>query len=377
MKSLVIVPSIRNPNVISDYVKNAEIHNFNKNNLFFLILTEDFVDKSSYESQIRENNVEGLVLNQSDREKFLNDEGLSDFKDLIPRRSHAETSFGLIYLWLNKEFEYGFMIDDDTEPENQFDFFGDHIRNLNYSGNILEVSSNKGWVNVLYQNFQRHKLYPRGYPYSKMGEVISTRITNIKEGDVWISQGLWTNIPDLDAVRILMDGDLNGQAKTRLFISDFKENFVVAKNNFLTVCSMNLAFRREVVPFFYQYPMDDNPWKIGRFDDIWSGVVAKKILDSVGKYIITGFPLCRHNKSPRNTFKDINAEVPGYEANETISDLLMNLSLNSNIFESTLKIAETFQNSSQIEFIQYCGKKLQKWVNIIYGKERIIIYDNK
>ncbi len=376
MKSLVIVPSIRNSNVISDYIKNAEIHNFNKNNLFFLILTEDFVDKSLYKKKLMENNVEGLVLNQSDREKFLDDEGLSDFKDLIPRRSHAETSFGLLYLWFNKEFEYGFMIDDDTEPENQFDFFGDHIRNLNYSGDILEVSSNKGLVNVLYQNFQRHGLYPRGYPYSKMGEVISTRMINIKEGDVWISQGLWTNIPDLDAIRILMDGDLNGQAKTRLFISDFNKNFVVAKNNFLTVSSMNLAFRKEVVPFFYQFPMDDNPWKIGRFDDIWSGVVAKKILDSIGKYIITGFPLCRHNKAPRNTFKDINAEAPGYEANEIISDLLMNLRLNNNIFESTLKIAETFQQSSQIEFIHYCGKKLQKWVNSIYERERIT-YDNR
>ncbi len=365
MKNLVIIPSIRNPNVISDYVKNADIHGFNKNKLFFLILTEDFVDKSLYESQFRENNVEGLVLNQSDREKFLEDEKLSDFKELVPKRSHAETSFGLLYLWHNKEFEYGFMIDDDTEPENEFDFFGDHIKNLNYSGDILEVSSDKGWGNVLYQNFKRHRLYPRGYPYSKMGEVISTKVTNIKKGDIWISQGLWTNVPDLDAIRILMDGDLNGQAKTRLFTSDFKENFLIAKHNFLTVCSMNLAFRKEVVPFFYQFPMDDNPWKIGRFDDIWSGVVAKKILDSVGKYIITGFPLCRHNKAPRNTFKDVNAEAPGYEANEIISDLILNLRLNRNIFESTLKIAETLQQSSQIEFIHYCGEKLQKWITNI------------
>jgi len=35
---------------------------------------------------------------------------------------------------------------------------------------------------------------------------------------------------------------------------------------------MNLAFRREVIPAFYQLPMDDNEWEVGRFDDIWSGV---------------------------------------------------------------------------------------------------------
>jgi len=369
MKSLVIIPSVRNPDVISAYVKNAEIHNFNKKNLFFLILTEDFVDKSLYEKQLRKNDIEGLVLNQRDRDGFLAKEGLSDFKDLIPRRSHAETSFGLLYLWLNKEFEYGFFIDDDTEPENQFDFFGGHIRNLNYSGKILEVSSSNGWVNVLYQNFERHHLYPRGYPYSKMNDHISVRLIDVKEGDIWISQGLWTNVPDLDAVRILMDGDLNGQAKTRLTVSDFRENFVVAKNNFLTVSSMNLAYRREVVPFFYQFPMDDNPWKIGRFDDIWSGIVAKKILDSIDKYIITGFPLIRHNKASRSTFKDLNAECPGYEANEIFSDLLANLRLNGNIFESTSEIAETLQKSSQIEFIRYCGKALEKWVKGTYKRE--------
>ena len=67
---------------------------------------------------------------------------------------------------------------------------------------------------------------------------------------VQLSQGLWTNVPDLDAVRILSNGDLNGQAKTRLTVSDYNGNFTVDSGQFLTVCSMNLGCTRDIVPTF-------------------------------------------------------------------------------------------------------------------------------
>lgn len=370
MKSLIIIPSVRNPNVISSYANNALAHNFDLDDLFFLILTEDFSDKLAYTAELERNSLRGLILNQKDREAFLNDNGLQVFNDLIPKRSHAETSFGLIYLWLHREYDYAFLIDDDTEPEPIFDYFGDHIRNLNFSGEITEVSSDKQWINVLYQNYDKYKLYPRGYPYSKIGERIEYGKTEIKKGDIWISQGLWTNVPDLDAIRILMDGDLNGQSRTRLSTSDFVENFVVKKYNFLTVCSMNLAIRREVIPFFYQFPMDDNPWKIGRFDDIWSGLVAKKVLDHIDKHIMTGFPLCKHNKAPRSTFKDVRSEAPGYESNELFWRVLSKISLNgtTSISEMSRKLGKELSVNDSTDFIRYCGSKFAKWVEGISGR---------
>lgn len=363
MRNLIVIPSIRDHSVVSRYVKNANIWNFDTRNLFFLILIENFSEKKSYKEQLDKNNVEGLVLNQEDRDNYLEENDLSEFIQLIPKRSHAETSFGLLYLWFNKEFEYAFFIDDDTEPENSFDYFGGHVKNLNFSGQITEVSADKRWVNVLYQSHHRHGLYPRGFPYSKTGEVTKTRKVVIERGDVYISQGLWTNIPDLDAIRILMDGNLNGQSKTRLKVDDFKENFVVAYDNFTTVCSMNLAIRREIVPFFYQFPMDDNPYKIGRFDDIWSGVVAKRVLDKMGKYILTGFPLCRHNKSPRSTFRDISLEAPGYESNEHFADDVSSAPQSKK--NLVMSIADQLSNKGSTNFIRYCGKNLKEWVENI------------
>lgn len=365
MRDLVIIPSIRNPQVISDYSKNIDEHKFSKKNLFFLIITEDFLDKKDYKDELSKNGLEGEVFNLQDREKFMDSKGLSKYKDIIPRKSHAETSFGLIYMWFNKEFRYGFFIDDDTKPLPSFNYFEEHIKNLEFSGTVESVSSNNGWVNVLYQTFNEHKLYPRGFPYSKMKEATKIKSTAIKKGEVYISQGLWTNVPDLDAIRILMDGDLNGQAKTRLKESNFTKNFIVERGNFQTVCSMNLAFRREIIPAFYQMPMDDNPYKVGRFDDIWSGLVAKFVLDRINKYIINCYPLCQHNKAPRSTFKDVSAEAPGYETNEYISDVIGNTKTNSkDIIGISRAVAAGLESNSKTEFMKYCGTSFSKWLKM-------------
>ena len=370
-KNIVIIPSVRNPDVINAYLENAEKYAFPKDKLFFLIITEDFADKSAYENRLKDYGVGGEVYGESERNIFLKENNIEKYKDLIPKKSHAETTFGLIYMAKNKEFRYGFFIDDDTVPENSFDYFGQHIKNLEFEGEIEEVSSDKNWVNVLYQNFKNHKLYPRGYPYSKTNETIKTGKRFIKNGQIFISHGLWTNIPDLDAVRILMDGDLNGQSKTRLHIDDFKGNFVTAMDNFQTVCSMNLAFRRDIIPAFYQFPMDDNPFGIGRFDDIWSGLVVKRVLDKLGGYVINGAPLCIHNKAPRSTFKDLKAEVPGYESNEVFSDIIKDIQYDENrldeneFLQLTELIAQKLINDGRTEFIKYCGQYLNKYIDLM------------
>lgn len=316
----VIVPTIREYGVMRRYFANARQHGFNLGRVHVLLVTEDFCDTKAMEAMLVEERVSGEVFTQKGRDAWFAQHGLEAYADLIPRRSHAETSFGLLWMQAHPQYRYGFFIDDDTLPEDAHDYFGTHMRNLEQPQELDVVSSDKRWVNVLHQTFPRHGLYPRGYPYSAMGETVSR--TRGRTGTVVCSQGLWTNVPDLDAVRILMDGDMNGQARTRTMMSDFTGNFVAAPGHYLTVCSMNLAFRREVIPAFYQLPMDDNPWKIGRFDDIWSGVFLKRAADARGEQIVTGHPVCQHNKAPRSTFKDLSAEVPALELNEYLWQIL-------------------------------------------------------
>lgn len=363
----VILTTVRNYEAIRDYVENAAAHDFELERLHFVLITEDFCDTDSMEVLLEELGVSGDVFDGTRRETWLADHGITGYSHLIPAASHAQTSFGLLYLWAN-EFDYGVFIDDDTRPHPAFDYFGTHLQNLNHAGSIERVQSTAQWVNVLFQNADTHGLYPRGYPYSAMDETIQTDTTYID--DVVASQGLWTNIPDLDAVRILMDGNLNGQAHTRLTTDDYTGSFVAAAGHYLTVCSMNLAFRREIIPAFYQLPMDDNPWGIGRFDDIWSGVFLKRVCDRLDKAVITGYPLCEHDKAQRSTFDDLETEAPGLELNEYLWRVIDSATVPATSYgDAYAGIAETLV-ATEFEYtngayLNYVGESMLDWLDCL------------
>jgi hypothetical protein len=364
----VIIPTIREYECVRTYVENAREHGFDLDRLFFLLVTEDFCETESMEAMLDEEGIDGAVFDGSRREEWYEDHDVTEFSHLVPAASHAETSFGLLYMWSKQQFEYGFFIDDDTLPHPDDDFFGRHFENLAFEGEIESVASDEQWVNVLYQNHDEHGLYPRGYPYSAMNESVESETEHVDS--VVASQGLWTNVPDLDAVRILMDGDLQGQAQTRTSTDDFDGDFVARAGQYLTVCSMNLAFRREVVPAFYQLPMDDNPWNVGRFDDIWSGVFLKRACDILGAQVYNGYPLCEHNKAPRSTFDDLNNEVPALELNEHVWEIV------DEVGDDATSYAEAFDAMASAlvkhegdynndDFLAYIGEYMHEWLDCL------------
>ena len=369
----VIVPTIREYEAVRAYVENARDHGFDPSRLHFVLVTEDFCETDEMERMLAEEGVSGEVFDGSRRERWFAERGAEEFAHLVPAASHAQTSFGLLYMWAG-DFEYGVFVDDDTRPHPADDFFGRHLANLSREGSIETVASDERWVNVLYQSADEHGLYPRGYPYAAMDETVETRAA--PAGDVVVSQGLWTNVPDLDAVRILADGDLDGQATTRLDRDAFEDDFVVAPGNYLTVCSMNLAFEREVIPAFYQLPMDDNPWDVGRFDDIWSGVFLKRACDVLGKRVLTGLPLCRHDKAPRSTFDDLANEAAGLELNEhlwrIVDDAADGATSYADAYEAmaTALIAGGWDAYANGAFLEYVGEHMLDWLDCLEALDR-------
>ncbi|WP_436924594.1 alpha-1 4-glucan-protein synthase [Halosimplex amylolyticum] len=360
----VVVPTIREYECVRAYAENAREHGFDLDRLQVVLVTEDFCETEAMQDMLDDEGLSGEVFDGARREQWYRDHGVAEYEHVVPAASHAETSFGLLYMWAG-DFEYGFFIDDDTLPHDDVDFFGRHLENLAFEGEITEVSSDERWVNVLYQNVEEHDLYPRGYPYSAMDETVETTTTQVD--DVVASQGLWTNVPDLDAVRILMDGDLQGQAQTRLTADDYGEDFVAAGGNYLTVCSMNLAFRREVIPAFYQLPMDDNEWAVGRFDDIWSGVFLKRACDVLGAQVYNGAPLCEHNKAPRSTFGDLNNEVPGLELNEHVWEVADAVGGDADSFAGVFEAIATALADGEFdyenaEFLNFVGEYMHDWL---------------
>jgi hypothetical protein len=175
-----------------------------------------------------------------------------------------------------------------------------------------------------------------------------------------------------------MDGDLQGQAQTRTGREHFEEDFVAREGNYLTVCSMNLAFEREVIPAFYQLPMDDNRWDVGRFDDIWSGVFLKRACDVLDKQIYNGDPLCEHNKAPRSTFDDLTNEVAGLELNEHLWELIDDAGADADsyaeVFEAMgRRLADEEFEYNNGAFLTYVGESMLDWLDCLdaLGRQRI------
>ena len=372
----VIVPTIREYECLREYVANAREHGFDVSRLHFVLVTEDFCDVDEMRAMLSDLDVSGEVFDGSRREEWYEANGVAEYGHVVPAASHAETSFGLLYVWADDAFDYGLFIDDDTLPRDDEDYFGRHMQNLAFEGSVESVGSDESWVNVLYQNADEHGLYPRGYPYSAMDETVETGTAEVEPGEVVASQGLWTNVPDLDAVRILMDGDLEGQAQTRTTADDFGGDFVAERGNYLTVCSMNLAFRREVIPAFYQLPMDDNEWDVGRFDDIWSGLFLKRACDVLDKRIYNGGPLCEHNKAPRSTFDDLANEVAGLELNEHVWEVIDGVAVDADSFAAAFaEMADALAEGDFAEwnngaFLNHCGEYMGDWLDCLNAIRR-------
>jgi hypothetical protein len=134
---------------------------------------------------------------------------------------------------------------------------------------------------------------------------------------------------------------------------------------------MNLAFRREVIPAFYQLPMDDNEWDVGRFDDIWSGLFLKRACDVLGKRIYNGDPLCEHNKAPRSTFDDLANEVAGLELNEHVWEVVDEAGDDSDSFAAVFAemadaLAEgDFSEWNNGAFLNHCGEYMRDWLDCL------------
>jgi hypothetical protein len=373
----VIVPTIR-PDEFRDclgsYAENAREHGFDTDRLHVVVVTEDDCDATAMRAALMDETIEGRVFDGAARETWFGANDIAEYQSLIPAASHAQTSFGLLYLWAN-DYPYGVFLDDDTRAHPSSDFFGTHLANLTYEGAIETVGSDEQWVNVLYQHHDEHGLYPRGYPYGAMGETVETEETHVS--DVVASQGLWTNVPDLDAVRILWDGDLDGQAQTRLTADDYGDDFVAARGNYLTVCSMNLAFRREVVPAFYQLPMDDNEFAVGRFDDIWSGVFLKRACDVLDKRIYNGAPLCRHDKAPRSTFGDLAYEAAGLGCNEYLWEVIDDAGAGADSYAAVFDamagelIRGDWSEIHNGAFLTTVGHAMRDWLDCLEALDRV------
>jgi reversibly glycosylated polypeptide/UDP-arabinopyranose mutase len=199
---------------------------------------------------------------------------------VIPRQNAAIRNFGYWKAWQSGA-DVIVTIDDDCYPGSR-PFLATHLANL-------ERRVTLGWQPVC-------GFYTRGFPYG------------IRDAHpVVVSHGLWEGIPDLDAPTQLLHGDLRLERP--------ETSQVVPRGSYFPMSGMNLAFRAEFAPAMW-FPLMGRGWPFDRFDDIWAGVLAKRVADHLGLAMVSGLPTVDHRRAS-NVFANLKKEAAGIEANET------------------------------------------------------------
>ncbi len=256
-KVFLVIPTIRNLNFLKSWA--GEFKNLS------LVVVEDHPVK-----QIRIPDKNFAAVYHYCWENIDSDMGKNSW--IFSRHNSGIRSYGFL-----KAYELGasriITLDDDCYPEED-DFTAKHLSNL-------EFKIPGGWINT----YPDPKwMYTRGIPYSVRGKIKTV-----------ISHGLWCGAIDLDAkteIRLPKLLNENCYPPTRN---------IIPFNYFYPMCSMNLAFRREITPLMYFPTMGKDQggkaWPYDRYDDIWAGLFSKKVIDHLGLGVISGSPIIRHRKA--------------------------------------------------------------------------------
>jgi hypothetical protein len=302
------------------------------------------------------------------RQRFGTD--YEGYLSVIPQRCHAETSFGFLVAW-EENGDTIIELDDDVLPVTGYDLVAEHSSNL-ISNNGVSVACRNHWYNTLDSlslEGASQSLFPRGHPYdpdTRLCEYIWTE----NGGDCVLNMGLWMGHPDLDALTILYHSGLNGRCSVKG--TNLKRRKVVVRDRtYFALCSMNTAFKRIVIPAFYQLYMKH--LGIDRFDDIWSGIFLKKIADHLNDKICVGIPLIYHDKRPRSIFKDLKAELEGMAINEILWRIVDSVDLNCGDYHSCYEeLANSIQKrlgefgeKVHRDFTAHQIEKMKLWLKVV------------
>ena len=200
---------------------------------------------------------------------------LGDKRWIIPSKTSACKSFAIYKAW-KAGCDPIMVLDDDCLPGDGL--IAKHKTNLQRCAHNAVVSTT--W-----------HVRPRGTPH-------------IEPRPIALSHGLWQDNPDIDAMTQLAGCSLTG---------DGFPNINIAQGALFPMSGMNLAFRREIAPLMY-FGLQGPTWGVDRFDDIWCGFLAKKVLDHCGYAVWSGTPYVRHVKAS-DPFVNIVKEAPGYKMN--------------------------------------------------------------
>lgn len=258
-----------------------------------------------------------------------------DVPDFIPKKTDMIRSWGFYHVYRHNISSYILTLDDDVEPVNDvFEEYAEQFEKGSTFSDYLSVGA-----------LTTSGLEMRGYPYRYR-----------KEAPVGVQYGGWAGVLDYDAA-------------TQLAVPMPPQDFIdvvmpVPKGVATTCCIMNLAFRTELTPIMWQLTMLDG--RYNRIGDIWSGLIIKKVLDSIGAVmLINGKAMVEHNRAS-DPYNSLAKEAPSVYINDHLWDNLASPSVNDipKAHKEVMESFISFVGEHDPEYSQKTREDFEQWLSL-------------
>lgn len=247
------------------------------------------------------------VFDQSDAKKQF-----GNYTWIIPKLTAACRSYAMLKAY-DKGYDYYVSLDDDCYPlDDLFAAYKTHFADA-YAPHYNYVD---------YAALFGYKHHVRGYPYNIR-----------KKRPVAAQYGIWTKVPDYDALTAIEHGIGDEEELMRTVA-------VVPKYSAFTGCLMNAAITHKYLPVMYQLLMGQRTG-YDRMEDIWSSLIMKRIADHFEDVIVlNGEARVLHDRAS-NPYNNLLKELPALPHNEKLWEKLMRVELSgSTPLECYKEIAE-------------------------------------
>jgi len=248
-----------------------------------------FIIVDDSEGAITVNHPQFEVYNWGDRRKML---GKLDIG--YPKRNGASRDFGFYVAWKNSDAEeIVIALDDDCKVFHKN--FGEQVTDM-LSSKARPVATCEGsHLNILdLYDGTSDQLYPRGFPYSSRVNYSGAKLQRAESRKVTFNLGLWKGIFDVNGI-----DKISGPEYTHPEAALKQPSVIIENNKLISVCSMNMQFRKELIPAVYQLPMHVEVmpgWVVDRYGDIWGGFILKTLMDLNNEAMAVGEPMINHVK---------------------------------------------------------------------------------
>jgi hypothetical protein len=381
VKAIAIVTTTINiPYFLENYAKSFESQRVNDKLAFIIIgdLRSPHKEIKEYIQKVSSSLEIDLAIEYWDVEsqkKWISETfkgKAEDVEKIIPYNSIRRRNLGYL-----RALELGsdviITIDDDNYPRG-VNWLSGHLSALGTTEALPTVSSRNGVVNpchILKFNRPDLMVYSRGYPFSKL--FCDTFDVEFRSGGkVALNMGLWTKSPDVDAYTNILYPDIES-----LGIKEgFQRRYALAQDNYMPINTQNTSFIRGLTPAFYDVLMDTtiHGVRLDRYDDIWAGLFALKLIHSLGYRATFGVPLTEHRRNKHDYVSDLKSELIGMSLNDLVHEIVMKADIQAKSFaDGYLELADVLMNEvkrfvNDEEVLNYFSKlteAMRIWVDLV------------